>query len=136
MLIDLFNAFDPVRFLIDAPLWVSFVAPGITYTITLSVVYGLFRGVLGSSGAAEGLTLALGVLSTIGETIWMLSTLPEVFLRAGVMDGYPLVLAVAVGTISNVVTALIAARAVFSLGGFLLPSRQVQEVVDGSHESK
>lgn len=108
MLIDLFNAFDPVRFLIDAPLWVSFVAPGITYTITLSVVYGLFRGVLGSSGAAEGLTLALGVLSTIGGTIWMLSTLPEVFLRAGVMDGYPLVLAVAVGTISNVVTALIA----------------------------
>lgn len=66
----------------------------------------------------------------------MLSTLTEVFLRAGVMDGYPLVLAVAVGTISNVVTALIAARAVFSLGCFLFPSRQVQEAVDGRHESK
>lgn len=136
MLIDLFNAFDPVRFLIDSPLWVSFVAPGITYIITLSVIYALFRGVLGSSGAAEGLTLALGVLLTIGGTIWMLSTLTEVFLRAGVMDGYPLVLAVAVGVISNVVTALIAAREVFSLGVFLFPSRQVQEAVDGSRESK
>lgn len=136
MLIDLFNAFDPVRFLIDAPLWVSFVAPGITYIITLSAIYALLRVVLGRSGAAEGLTLALGVLSTIGGTIWMLSTLTEVFLRAGVMDGYPLVLAVAVGTISNVVTALIAARAVFSFGGFLFPSSQVQEAVGGSRESK
>lgn len=120
----------------DAPFWVLFVAPGITYTITLSAIYGLLRGVLGSSGAAEGLTLALGVLSTIGGTIWMLSTLTEVFLRAGVMDGYPLVLAVAVGTISNVVTAFIAARVVLGLGSFLFPSRQVQEAVDGSHESK
>lgn len=58
MLIDLFNAFDPVRFLIDAPLWVSFVAPGITYIITLSAIYALLRVVLGRSGAAEGLTLA------------------------------------------------------------------------------
>lgn len=136
MLIDLFNAFDPVRFLIDAPLWVPFVAPGITYVITLSAIYALFRGVLGYSGAAEGLTFALGVLSTVGGTVWMLSTLAEVFLRAGVVDGYPLVLAVAVGTISNVVAALIAARVVFRIGGFLFPSRQVQEAVDGSRESK
>lgn len=136
MLIDLFNAFDPVRFLIDSPLWVSFVTPGLAYVIILSVVYALLRGVLGDGDAAIGGTLALSILLLVAETMWMLSTLTEVFLRVGVMVGYPLVLAVTVGTISNVVTAFIAARVVLGLGSFLFPSRQVQEAVDNSHESK
>lgn len=119
MLIDWFNAFDPVRFLIDSPLWVSFVAPGLAYVIILSVVYALLRGVLGDGDAAIGGTLALSILLLVAETMWMLSTLTEVFLRVGVMAGYPLVLAVTVGTASNVVTAFIAARVVLGLGSFL-----------------
>ena len=118
MLVDIFNSFNPTQFLIDSPLWVSFITPGATSAIILGVTYALLRVTTRNKEMSEGITVGVGIILVVLGGLWMLATLTEVFKHAGVNEGYPLVLAVFVGAISNILVVAIIARTVFATHRF------------------
>lgn len=118
MLVDIFNSFEPTQFLIDSPLWVSFIAPGVAFTVTLGVIYTLSRLTIHNKDAREGIVGAIGFILFVCGGIWVALVLTDVFKHAGVNVGYPLVLAVTVGAISNILVVVIIAYAAFAAHRF------------------
>ena len=118
MLVNIFNSFNPTQFLIGSPLWVSFIAHGITFAVILGATYALLRATIRDKEMREGTTIGVGVILVVFGGIWMLVNLAEVFKHAGVIVGYPMVLAVFVGAISNILVVVIIAYAVFAAHRF------------------
>lgn len=135
MLVDIFNSFEPVRFLIDSPLWVSFFAPGVTFVVTLGVVDPLLKLTIRDKKELRELTFALGALLGIVWLLGTMLTLLEVFTRAGVANGYPQVLAMLIGFASNTLTAFVIIRAVLVLRRFIYAHPKFQKLVHDSHEN-
>ena len=119
MLVNIFNSFNPTQFLLDSPLWVSFIAHGITFAVILGVAYALLRATIRDKEMREGTIIGVGVILVVFGGIFTLVNLAEVFKHAGVIVGYPMVLAVIVGVISNILVVAIIARAVFAAHGFI-----------------
>lgn len=119
MLVNIFNSFNPAQFLIDFPLWVSFVAYGIIFVICLVFFIAVTALIIRDKGAVIGTALAIGTTLAVAEGLWMMATLMGVFKHAGVNEGYPLVLAVIVGVISNILVVAIIARTVFAAHRFI-----------------
>jgi hypothetical protein len=119
MLVNIFNSFNPTQFLIDSPLWVSFVAYGIIFVICLVFFIAVTALIIRDKGAVIGTALAIGTTLAVADGLWMMATLMGVFKHAGVNEGYPLVLAVAVGVISNILVVAIIARTVFVTHRFI-----------------
>lgn len=135
MLVDIFNSFEPVRFLIDSPLWVSFVAPGVAFTLILGIVYSVLVLTLRDPEATAGLTIGTGILLMFVGGIWTLASLTEVFKQAGIAEGHPLVLAVIAGTFTNFIVATVIIRAVFYVCWFIYTHPKFQKLVNTSGES-
>jgi hypothetical protein len=119
MLVNIFNSFNPTQFLIDSPLWVSFIAHGIMFVICLGLSTAVIALIIRDKEARIGFTMAVSAVLVVFGGIWELATLTEVFKHAGVNEGYPLVLAVIVGVISNILVVAIIARTVFAAHGFI-----------------
>lgn len=85
MFVDIMNAFEPVQFLMDSPLWVSFIVPGVALAVALAIIV-----VLGEL-VAEELAVALVVPAVLGSLFGVPVILSEVFRHAGVHMGFPLV---------------------------------------------
>lgn len=134
MLVDIFNSFEPVRFLIDSPLWVSFFAPGVGFVVALSVVDRLLKLTIRDKREIKELTFALGALLGIVWLFGTMLTLLDVFTRAGVTNGYPQVLAMLIGFASNSLTAFVIIRAVLVLRRFIYTHPKFQKLVRDSHE--
>ena len=75
--------------------------------------------IIRDKGAVIGTALAIGTTLAVAEGLWMMATLMGVFKHAGVNEGYPLVLAVIVGVISNILVVAIIARTVFAAHRFI-----------------
>lgn len=135
MLVDIFNSFEPVRFLIDSPLWVSLFAPGVAFVVALSVVDALLKLTIRDKKELKELTFALGALVGVAWLFGMMLTLLEVFTRAGVAEGYPQVLAMLVGFALNTLTAFVIIRAVLVLHRFTHTHPKFQKLVGVSHEN-
>lgn len=135
MLVDIFNSFEPVQFLIDSPLWVSFVAPGVGFTLSLGLIYSVLVLTLRDPDTIAGLTIGTGILLIFGEGIWTLANLTEVFKRAGIAEGHPLGLAVIAGAFSNFIVATLIIRAVFYACWFIYTHPKFQKLVNSSAES-
>lgn len=119
MLVNIFNSFNPTQFLLDSPLWVSFIAHGITFAVILGATYALLRATIQDKEMREGTIIGVGVILVVFGGIWTLVNLAEVFKHAGVIVGYPLVLAVTVGVISNILVVVIIAYTVFATHRFI-----------------
>lgn len=119
MLVDIFNSFEPVRFLIDSPLWISFFAPGVGFVVILGVIYGSLSLIFRDEKMRNDIAFCFGVVLAVGWLLWALASLTEVFIRAGVTEGYPLALAVIVCTISNILVLLLILHSMFTLGSFV-----------------
>ena len=135
MLVDIFNSFEPVRFLIDSPLWVSLFAPGVAFVVALSVVDALLKLTIRDKKELKELTFALGALVGVAWLFGMMLTLLELFTRAGVAEGYPQVLAMLVGFALNTLTAFVIIRAVLVLRRFTHTHPKFQKLVGVSHEN-
>lgn len=135
MLVDIFNSFEPVRFLIDSPLWVSLFAPGVAFVVALSVVDALLKLTIRDKKELKELTFTLGALVGVAWLFGMMLTLLEVFTRAGVAEGYPQVLAMLVGFALNTLTAFVIIRAVLVLRRFTHTHPKFQKLVGVSHEN-
>lgn len=135
MLVDIFNSFEPVRFLIDSPLWVSFFAPGVGFILILGLVYSVLVLTLRDPEATAGLTIGTGILLIFVGGIWTLASLAEVFKQAGIAEGHPLALAVIAGTFSNFIVATVIIRAAFYVCWFIYTHPKFQKLVNGSGES-
>lgn len=129
MLVDIFNSFEPVRFLIDSPLWVSFFAPGVAFTLILGAVHALLKLTIRDKKELKELTFAFGALVGVAWLFGMMLTLLEVFTRAGVAEGYPQVLAMLIGFALNTLTAFIIIRAVLVLRRFIYTHPKFQKLV-------
>lgn len=134
MLVDIFNSFEPIRFLIDSPLWVSFFAPGVGFMLILGIIYGSLSLILRDKKMRDDIAFCFGVVLAVGWLLWALASLTEVFIRAGVAEGYPLVLAVIVGAISNILTLLLILHGVFTLGSFVTTHSGHPKSIEGSGE--
>lgn len=134
MLVDIFNSFEPVRFLIDSPLWVAFFAPGVAFVVALSVVDALLKLTIRDKKELKELTFALGTLLGIVRLFGMMLTLLEVFTRAGVAGGYPQVLAMLIGFALNSLTAFVIIRSALVLSRFIHTHPKFQKLVRDSHE--
>lgn len=135
MLVDIFNSFEPVRFLIDSPLWVSFFAPGVAFTLILGAVHALLKLTIREKKEVKEASFALGALVGVAWLFGMMLTLLEVFTRAGVAGGYPQVLAMLVGFALNTLTAFVIIRAVLVLRRFTHTHPKFQKLVSVSHEN-
>lgn len=135
MLVDIFNSFEPVRFLIDSPLWVSFFAPGIAFTLILGAVCTLLKLTIREKNEVKEASFALGALVGVAWLFGVMLTLLEVFTRAGVAEGYPQVLAMLVGFALNILTAFVIIRAVLVLRRFTHTHPKFQKLVGVSHEN-
>lgn len=134
MLVDIFNSFEPVRFLIDSPLWVSFVAPGVGFIVILGAVHTLLKLTICEKKEVKEASFALGALVGVAWLFGMMLTLLEVFTRAGVAEGYPQVLAMLVGFALNTLTAFVIIRAVLVLRRFTHTHHKFQKLVGNSRE--
>ena len=134
MLVDIFNSFEPVRFLIDSPLWVSFFAPGVGFALIIGAVSTLNALTITDKETRSGINIGLAIILVILGGFWELATLTEVFKRAGVAEGYPLTLAVIVGTFSNIAILLLIIYGAFTLGRFVTTHRGRQKAVKDSGE--
>lgn len=123
MLVDIFNSFDPTQFLIDFPLWVSFIAYGIIFVMCLGFFSAVSALIIRDKEAAIGTMLGIGTVLAATVGLWMMATLMQVFKHAGVNEGYPLVLAVTVGIISNILVVAIIARIAFAAHRFIQTHR-------------
>lgn len=135
MLVDIFNSFEPVRFLIDSPLWVSFFAPGVAFVVILGAVYTLLKLTIRENKERKGATFVLGALVSVIWLFGMMLTLLEVFTRAGVAEGYPQVLAMLIGFALNTLTAFVIIRAVLVLRRFIYTHPKLQKLVGDSREN-
>lgn len=135
MLVDIFNSFEPVRFLIDSPLWVSFFAPGIAFTLILGAVHALLKLTIREKEEVKEASFALGALVGVAWLFGMMLTLLEVFTRAGVAEGYPQVLAMLVGFALNTLTVFVIIRAVVVLRRFTHTHPKFQKLVGNSREN-
>ena len=134
MLVDIFNSFEPVRFLIDSPLWVSFFAPGVGFVVILGAVHALLKLTIREKKEVKEASFTLGALVGVAWLFGMMLTLLEVFTRAGVTNGYPQVLAMLIGFASNSLTAFVIIRAVLVLRRFIYTHPKFQKLVRDSHE--
>lgn len=135
MLVDIFNSFEPVRFLIDSPLWVSFFAPGVAFALILGAVHALLKLTIREKKEVKEASFALGALVGVAWLFGMMLTLLEVFTRAGVAEGYPQVLAMLVGFALNTLTAFVIIRAVLVLRRFIHTHPKFQKLVGNSREN-
>ena len=129
MLVDIFNSFEPVRFLIDSPLWVSLFAPGVAFTLILGAVCTLLKLTIREKNEVKEASFVLGALVGVAWLFGMILTLLEVFTRAGVAEGYPQALAMLIGLASNSLTAFIIIRAVLVLHRFTHTHPKFQKLV-------
>jgi hypothetical protein len=134
MLVDIFNSFEPVRFLIDSPLWVSFFAPGVGFALIIGAVSILNALTITDKETRSGINIGLVIILVILGGFWGLATLTEVFKRAGVAEGYPLTLAVIVGAFSNIAVLLLITYGAFTLGRFVTAHSGHQKPVKNSGE--
>lgn len=134
MLVDIFNSFEPVRFLIDSPLWVSFFAPGVGFVVVLGVVGALLKLAIREKEEHKEATFVLGSLVGVVWLLGTMLTLLEVFTRAGVAEGYPQVLAMLIGFALNTLTAFVIIRAVLVLRRFIHAHPKLQKLVRDSRE--
>lgn len=134
MLVDIFNSFEPVRFLIDSPLWVSFFAPGVAFALILGAVHALLKLTIREKKEVKEASFALGALVGVAWLFGMMLTLLEVFTRAGVAEGYPQVLAMLVGFALNTLTAFVIIRAALVLHRFTHTHPKLQKLVGNSRE--
>lgn len=134
MLVDIFNSFEPVRFLIDSPLWVAFFAPGVGFVAILGAVYALLKLTICEKKEVKEASLTLGALVGVAWLFGMMLTLLEVFTRAGVAEGYPQVLAMLVGFALNTLTAFVIIRAVLVLHRFTHTHPKFQKLVGNIRE--
>lgn len=134
MLVDIFNSFEPGRFLIDSPLWVSFVAPGVAYALILGAVCTLLKLTNREKKELKEESLILGALVGVVWVFWLGLTLLEVFIRAGIAGGYPQVLAILVGFALNILTAFVVIRTVLVLRRFIHTRPKFQKLVRDSHK--
>lgn len=134
MLVDIFNSFEPVRFLIDSPLWVSFFAPGVAFALILGAVHALLKLTIREKKEVKEASFALGALLGIVWLFGTMLTLLDVFTRAGVANGYPQVLAMLIGFASNSLTAFVIIRAVLVLRRFIYTHPKFQKLVGNSRE--
>lgn len=133
MLVDIFNSFEPIRFLIDSPLWVSFFAPGVGFVVILGAVYALLKLTIREKKELREASFVLGALVGVAWLFGMMLTLLEVFTRAGVAEGYPQVLAMLIGFALNTLTAFIIIRAVLVLHRFVYVHPKFQKPVNDKH---
>lgn len=133
MLVDISNSFEPVRFLIDSPLWVSFFAPGVGFVVILGAVYALLKLTIREKKELREVSFVLGALVGVAWLFGMMLTLLEVFTRAGVAEGYPQVLAMLIGFALNTLTAFIIIRAVLVLHRFVYVHPKFQKPVNDKH---
>lgn len=134
MLVDIFNSFEPVRFLINSPLWVSFFAPGVGFVVILGAVYALLKLTIREKKELREASFVLGALVGVAWLFGMMLTLLEVFTRAGVIEGCPQVLAMLTGFALNTLTAFIIIRAVLVLSRFIHAHPKLQKLVRDSRE--
>ena len=134
MLVDIFNSFEPVRFLIDSHLWVSFFAPGIGFVVILGAVHTLLKLTIREKKEVKEASFVLGALVGVAWLFGMMLTLLEVFTRAGVAEGYPQVLAMLVGFALNTLTAFVIIRAVLVLRRFTSAHPNPQKSVKDNGE--
>lgn len=134
MLVDIFNSFEPVRFLIDSPLWVSFFAPGVGFVVILGAVHALLKLTIREKKEVKEASFALGTLVGVAWLFGMMLTFLEVFTRAGVAEGYPQVLAMLVGFALNTLTVFVIIRAVVVLRRFIYAHPKFQKLVRDRHE--
>lgn len=135
MLVDIFNSFEPVRFLIDSPLWVSFFAPGVAFVVILGAVYTLLKLTIRENKERKEVSFVLGALVGVVWLLGTMLTLLDVFTRAGVAEGYPQVLAMLVGFASNTLTAFMIIRTMLALWRFFCNHPKSQKLVRNSHEN-
>lgn len=119
MLVNIFNSFNPAQFLLDSPLWVSFIVHGIIFIMCLGLSNTVSALIIRDKEARIAIAVGVSAVLVVFGGIWELATLTEVFKRAGVNEGYPLVLAVIVGVISNILVVAIIARTVFAAHRFI-----------------
>lgn len=135
MLVDIFNSFEPVRFLIDSPLWVSFFAPGVGFVVILGIIYASLSLIFRDEKMRDDITFCFGAVLAVGWLLWALASLTEVFIRAGVANGYPLALAVIVSTISNILVLLLTLYGVSTMVSFATTYSKRQKPVVDSREN-
>lgn len=134
MLVDIFNSFEPVRFLIDSPLWFSFFAPGVALALILSAGYIAMKLTVRDTKELREVSIPLGIIVSV---IWMFGmplSLLEVFTRAGIAGGYPQVLAMFVGVTLNILTVFVIVRTVLTLSRFTSAHPKPQKPVKNSGE--
>lgn len=119
MLVNIFNSFNPTQFLLDSPLWVSFIVHGIIFIMCLGLSIAVSALIIRDKEVRIAIAVAVSAVLVVFGGIWELATLTEVFKHAGVNEGYPLVLAVIVGVISNILVVAIIARTVFAAHRFI-----------------
>lgn len=119
MLVNIFNSFNPTQFLIDSPLWVSFIAHGIIFVMCLGLSIAVTALIIRDKETRIAIAVGVSAVLVVFGGLWMLVNLGEVFQHAGVNVGYPMVLAVTVGVISNILVVVIIAYTVFATHRFI-----------------